>query len=275
MARATHDDKLLWFTGGMFGLLLLLAWLNEVLDLPQVLLSAPSTPINWRESLIESVVILIVGLVSLKELRLYLSLRRAAEEALRRSEEKYRTVADYPVDWETWEDPHGRYVYVSPSCLRITGRSREEFIERPELVQEIVSPEDREAFSRHQRLHVTENEMARLDFRIVTSEGEERWISHICQPVYGRDGVWLGRRSSNRDISIRMRVIGELEAALAEVKVLRGLIPICANCKRIRDDEGYWRRIEEYIEARSEAQFTHGLCQDCIKTLYPELSKGD
>ncbi|MEM4344055.1 MAG: response regulator [Candidatus Caldarchaeum sp.] len=61
----------------------------------------------------------------------------------------------------------------------------------------------------------------------------------------------------------------ELQRALKEVKVLRGLIPICASCKNIRTDDGLWQRIEEYFSEHSEVQFSHGLCQSCIKKLYP------
>ena len=69
----------------------------------------------------------------------------------------------------------------------------------------------------------------------------------------------------------RERLIIDLENALAEVKTLRGFLPICANCKKIRDDEGYWQRIEKYIEDRSDAQFSHSICPECSKQLYPDL----
>ena len=69
----------------------------------------------------------------------------------------------------------------------------------------------------------------------------------------------------------RERLMKDLEMALAEVKTLRGFIPICANCKNIRDDEGYWQQIEKYITDRSDAQFSHSLCPECIKELYPDL----
>lgn len=69
----------------------------------------------------------------------------------------------------------------------------------------------------------------------------------------------------------RQRRIQELSQALAEVKALSGLLPICSNCKKIRDDGGYWNQIEAYIQARSEAQFTHGICPDCAREIYPEL----
>jgi PleD family two-component response regulator len=62
----------------------------------------------------------------------------------------------------------------------------------------------------------------------------------------------------------------QLEEALASIKTLRGLLPICANCKKIRDDHGYWKQIEEYIESHSEALFSHGLCPDCADKLYAD-----
>lgn len=69
----------------------------------------------------------------------------------------------------------------------------------------------------------------------------------------------------------RERLIQELQAALARVKLLSGLLPICAGCKQIRDDRGYWSQVESYLQKHSEATFTHGLCPDCIQKYYPEL----
>lgn len=65
--------------------------------------------------------------------------------------------------------------------------------------------------------------------------------------------------------------VKELEAALEEIKTLKGIIPICSSCKKIRDDEGYWQRIETYISKHSEADFSHGICPGCAKKLYPDL----
>ena len=62
----------------------------------------------------------------------------------------------------------------------------------------------------------------------------------------------------------------QLEAALAKVKLLSGLLPICSACKKIRDDKGYWSQVDNYVQEHSEATFTHSLCPDCLKTLYPE-----
>lgn len=75
-------------------------------------------------------------------------------------------------------------------------------------------------------------------------------------------------RRKNRELELR-RSNEELQKALKEVKVLRGLIPICASCKKIRNDGGFWQQLEEYLSDHSEAEFSHGLCQPCIKKLYP------
>jgi len=63
----------------------------------------------------------------------------------------------------------------------------------------------------------------------------------------------------------------KLQTTLEEVKTLSGFVPICASCKKIRDDKGYWQAVEKYIAAHSSAEFTHGICPDCISKLYPEL----
>ena len=67
------------------------------------------------------------------------------------------------------------------------------------------------------------------------------------------------------------RSLEELKDALAKVKMLSGFLPICASCKKIRDDKGFWRQIEVYIQEHSEAEFTHGICPDCTRKLYPEF----
>jgi PAS domain S-box-containing protein len=71
----------------------------------------------------------------------------------------------------------------------------------------------------------------------------------------------------------RERLIQELQTALARVKQLSGLLPICANCKRIRNDEGYWSQVESYVSSHSEATFSHGICPECLHTLYPDQEK--
>ncbi len=70
------------------------------------------------------------------------------------------------------------------------------------------------------------------------------------------------------------KTISELQSALNEIKTLKGMLPICSTCKKIRDDQGYWNQIEAYIMAHSEAEFTHSICPECIKKLYPNVKIG-
>jgi PAS domain S-box-containing protein len=128
------------------------------------------------------------------------------ETELRKSEERFRTIAAFTYDWQYWLDPDGDYVYVSPSCERITGYRSDEFRKNPELLQTIIHPDDCAAVTEHLRGEPLESSPAHLvEFRVITRGGEERWIEHACQPVYGSDGNYLGRRASNRDITERRR----------------------------------------------------------------------
>jgi len=90
-------------------------------------------------------------------------------------------------------------------------------------------------------------------------------------------GELEGRRVSNRDITdkkqaeeLKEKLFMELQKAMDEIKKLSGFIPICASCKKIRDDEGYWKAVEVYIGERTGAQFSHGICPECARKLYPE-----
>jgi len=79
-----------------------------------------------------------------------------------------------------------------------------------------------------------------------------------------------GRKQNEAE---RNKLILDLQDALANVKSLSGLLPICASCKKIRDDKGYWSQVESYVQKHSDATFTHGICPDCIKKLYPDLAE--
>jgi PAS domain S-box-containing protein len=128
-----------------------------------------------------------------------------AHAALQDSEEKFRTVSDWTYDWETWDDPQGRQLYISPSVERISGYRVEEFLADPTMLHRIVCPEDRARWDQHV-IDTTNNTEAvfELEFRILTRDGEIRWIDHICRAVYGSfDHKYLGRRASNRDITER------------------------------------------------------------------------
>jgi hypothetical protein len=120
----------------------------------------------------------------------------------------------------------------------------------------------------------------RGEFHNKKKNGELYWESASISPIRDSAGRVTHYVGVKEDITVRKQteterdlLIHDLEEALANVKSLSGLLPICANCKKIRDDQGYWSQVESYIETHSEATFTHGICPDCIKKLYPDLVK--
>jgi hypothetical protein len=93
--------------------------------------------------------------------------------------------------------------------------------------------------------------------------------------IVGLLGIIWGWHRLNWEEKQRRETIAQLQHALGEVKTLSGLLPICASCKKIRDDSGYWNQLESYIHKHSEAKFSHGICPDCAKKLYPDLDIHD
>ncbi len=95
-------------------------------------------------------------------------------------------------------------------------------------------------------------------------------VTHFVIWLFGFLGIQMASYSLGKKEREKEHVIEELKSALDEVKKLSGLIPICANCKKIRDDSGYWNQIEQYIESHSEVLFSHGICNECADELYGE-----
>ncbi len=135
--------------------------------------------------------------------------RQHAKAALAENERKFHTLADYTYDWAYWIAPDNQLIYTTPSCERITGYRPEEFSKDPGLISAIIHPEDRPLVKDHFE-KTSEGDPFTIDFRIITRAGEVCWIAHACQDVYGDDGKWLGRRSSNREITERKRAEEEL-----------------------------------------------------------------
>lgn len=117
----------------------------------------------------------------------------------------------------------------------------------------------------------------RIETVRVRRDGSSIDVSITVSPIKNSDGTIHGASIILRDITERkrqeeerLRLIEELQEALKRVKTLNGLLPICASCKKIRNDSGYWEQVESYIRSRSNAEFTHGICPDCVRLLYPE-----
>ncbi|MGD9044979.1 MAG: PAS domain S-box protein [Desulfobacterales bacterium] len=118
------------------------------------------------------------------------------------------------------------------------------------------------------------------EFVAESKEGRSFAVEVSASNVTSSTGEPVGRMASFIDITKRKQIeadreklISKLQDALNKIKTLRGIIPICASCKKIRDDTGYWNQLESYIREHSDAVFSHGICPECIKKLYPDLNK--
>jgi PAS domain S-box-containing protein len=192
-------------------------------------------------------------------------------EAFRQSEESHRLLFEksplpiWVVDRKTL-----RFLAVNDAAVRQYGYSRAEFLEAtlrdvhpPEEVPRLIADLARDGSvggapvgTRHRKKDGTI-----MDVEVVAHDiafGE--WSALLA--------VLTDVTASRRAAAEREHMIAELKEALANVKTLRGLIPICASCKKIRDDKGYWRQVEVYVRDHSEAEFSHGVCPECMKTLY-------
>jgi len=200
--------------------------------------------------------------------------QKNADEALKLSEEKFSKAFRQSPVWVVISSlEEGRYVEVNEEFLRNTGFSREEVIGRTSLELDTwADPEDRarivEAIKAKGSVHDVEVRRRTKSGRIrdilfsgeIVSLGEERFMVSVSQDISDR------KRAEKE----RERLIGELQEALVNVKTLRGLIPICSSCKKIRDDQGFWQQVEVYVHHHSDAEFSHGICPDCFKKLYPD-----
>jgi PAS domain S-box-containing protein len=147
---------------------------------------------------------------------------KKAVNALEQSEERYRTVADFTYDWEYWIDPDGKLIYVSPACERITGYSSAEFVSDSRLIEKMVHREYRDNFLSHiQEVSLSPlDDQHGLDFKIITRTGETKWINHMCRAVHSKEGKFLGRRGSNRDITDRKLAEDALSESERKYRVL-------------------------------------------------------
>ena len=199
----------------------------------------------------------------------------AMNEKLSRISEEQRLLLEHTRDFIYRHDAQGMITYISPAVERITGFSPQEWLS-------------------HYSKHYTENEVNRNGFAVTEEmvrtgvagpsyvvevhhkNGQTVWLEVNKQP-YLSDGKVAGFIGVARDITRRLRLeeerenlIAELREAVTSIKTLRGMLPICASCKKIRDDKGYWTQIEAYVSAHSDAEFSHGICPDCARRLYPE-----
>jgi two-component system, cell cycle sensor histidine kinase and response regulator CckA len=146
-----------------------------------------------------------------------------------------------------------------------------------ESIEALVPPDQHEEISAIRDVIERGRRVERIETLRLRRDGIAIDVSITVSPIKNTEGDIQGASIVLRDITERrrqekerVRLIEELKEPLKRVKTLNGLLPICASCKKIRNDGGYWEQVETYIRSRSNAEFTHGICPDCVRQLYPE-----
>ena len=201
--------------------------------------------------------------------------RIAAAETLRQSEEKYHDLFQNANDAIMIVDVDLHYREVNTKAMEILGYSKEELLSM--RITDIIPPEQAPRSAAEFEKLRNRGSYERFTGKVRTRDG--RWLDvEVNSSAIMENGVYKGSRDTMRDITLRKQaeaerehLIQELQKALTNVKTLSGMLPICASCKKIRDDKGYWTQIEGYIREHTEAEFTHGLCPDCARRARQEV----
>ena len=160
----------------------------------------------------------------------------------------------------------GYFLRLSSSWETTLGFTIDELKSRPFI--EFVHPEDRDR-TRNQNSDVRCGGQA-LSFenRYLCKDGSFRWFRWNARPDPAQQVIY----AVARDVTARKeaeaerdRLVGELQSALAEVKVLRNILPMCSYCRRVRDDDDYWHSVEAYIARHTHTRFSHGICPSCMR----------
>ena len=182
---------------------------------------------------------------------------------------------DLSIDMLCVLDFKGYFRRLNPAWERTLGFTRDELMGKRFI--EFVHPDDRDR-TLQQNQQVRGGGEARLfENRYLCKDGTSRWLLWNSTPDFSRKVIY----GVARDITDRKRadqeresLLGELVGALAEVKTLQSFLPICSYCKSIRDDENYWRSVEEYLAKHTNTQFSHGICPGCYATVVEPQLRG-
>ena len=201
--------------------------------------------------------------------------RRNTERALRKSEERFRELAELLPGAVVETDLAVNISYVNRMGMAMFGYSQAE-VDAGLNGVDLICKSQRDTAASNLRLRIAGEVMGPKEYRMIAKSGEQFWVVLNASRIY-RKGAVEGLRVVLTDISElkaiekeRENLIDELQEALSEIKTLKGIVPICSKCKKIRDDQGYWNILETFIQEHSEASFSHSLCPECSEALYGE-----
>jgi PAS domain S-box-containing protein len=196
------------------------------------------------------------------------------EEKLRESEALYRSILNASPDDITIADLDGRVLMVSPNARTMFGYQREEE-GLGRRVTDFLVPEDRERAMSRVALLLQGRDSGPSEYRGLRRDGTTLDLEVNSALIRDQEGRPSRLLVIARDTSARKRTEAALQTAVAQINTLHGLLPICMHCKKIRDDRGQWSPVEVYVEKRTDAEFSHSLCPDCLATRYPDVAQDE
>ena len=247
----------------------------------RVIIFAVSTIITL---LLVFIIVLKISDILSKEIDSYINSLKSSEQTLAASQKLLQDITDNSSALIYALDSKGRFLLINRRLESLFGVPRETLIGK---TREVILPPDIAALHRANDLRViAERQAITFDETNNELDGKHMYLS-VKFPLLDLQGGEYGTGGISTDITERKKAeealqkySAELEKsnsafqeALAEVKTLSGMLPICASCKKIRDDKGYWSGVESYITEHSEAVFSHGICPDCERKMYEELEK--
>jgi len=186
------------------------------------------------------------------------------EAGLARAEDRFFAVS---IDMICCLDFSGHFKRLNPAWERALGFTREELMSKPFI--EFVHPDDRERTLQQNRDVRGGGQALSFENRYLCKDGSYRWLRWNAAPDAAERVIY----SVARDVTAakqaeeeRERLVRELQSALAEVKILREILPLCSYCRKIRDDENAWHTVEHYIAQHTTTRFSHGICPSCMAT---------
>ena len=200
--------------------------------------------------------------------------RTLMEERLQESEERFRNLFDHAHDMIQSVAVDGHYVFANAAWLKTMGYSWDELqdITIFDVLHPSCVPHCGESFSKVMSGESIDN----VEAIFVTKNGQQLSVEGNVHPRFFKGKV-IATQGIFRNITDRKlaelkqeQLVLRLQSALDNIKILSGLLPICAWCKKIRDDGGYWKKVEDYIKEHTDASFTHGICPECLKKVDPE-----
>jgi PAS domain S-box-containing protein len=179
------------------------------------------------------------------------------------------------IDLLCFLDFNGHFKRLNPAWERALGFTREELMSRPFI--EFVHPDDRERTLKQNAAVRGGGKALGFENRYLCRNGSYRWLRWNAAPDSGNEVIYSVARDiteAKQAEAEREKLVTELQEALAEVKSLQAILPICSYCRKIRDDENYWHTVEGYITEHTGSQFSHSICPSCMETVVePELRK--